>query len=91
LALGLGPRISYWSSTTTDKFTAGPDSTSKETVFAPGGVASAQYFFTKNMGVFLDAGLQASFDTTTPNSGSSYTLTSFQTMKSDLGFVLFLK
>jgi hypothetical protein len=92
VALGLGPRISYWSGTTTDKFTAGgPDYTSKESIFDLGGVASVQYFFAKNMGVYLDVGIQASFDTTTPNVGSSYTLTSFQTMKSDLGFVLFLK
>jgi hypothetical protein len=82
LSLGLGPRLgfdiddtSYKYATVTDKYSS--------TNFMVGGLAEVQYLFSKNFGAFLDGALTLSFSTTKYDpgvgTGSSYTITSFDT------------
>jgi hypothetical protein len=79
LVLGVGPSLGdYLSSSSSSSVTTygttvltTKDTTTSNT-FAVGAVASAQYFFAKSVGLFLDVGIRAAFSSDTTSGSISY-------------------
>jgi hypothetical protein len=90
LALGVGPHLEYYLDKTTYTYPSTDASISRGTFYI-GVVASAQYFFTKSVGLYLDAGIMAAFYHYGPSSGTAYSTTTFQTYSNGLGVVFLLK
>jgi hypothetical protein len=113
LFLGLGPSFGYaYSKSYQDEDYVVILPTEKETTtisstFSLGAVVSVQYFFSKSIGVYLDAGFDASFsrgstdvDTTTTYGGTDSVVSThlknpstatFELSAAGLGIVIFLK
>jgi hypothetical protein len=95
LLLGLGPFIGYSYGKETDEYVAYDDKFYSGT-FSIGAMASVQYFFTENVGLFLDLGLRADFTTVTADDGqtdtsSEYKTSSFGTSSASIGAVFLFK